>query len=303
MYNEVVGYDFMVNFAELKQLIKDKSESMDFVNASKELESFVFNLNKNDLIPIITEIGVIPESIIHDSTEEKLYAKVTDIVLSKCFQELGLKSSVIKQRANCADVIAKSIHHGYSLIGDAKAFRLSRTAKNQKDFKVESMVHWRGDDNYAVLVCPYFQYPKTNSQIYGQALNGNISLFSWEYLSLLLQNNVKETKTINLSELWNISYKVSQNTNISERNNNFMNKQNDSICEFLSIKNEACLDYFSTFKQEIINRGEQEIVYWNKKIKEIEAYTKEKAVSELISSLKLNEKIIVIERYISSLRK
>ena len=33
----------------------------------------------------------------------------------------------------------------YSLVADAKAFRLSRTAKNQKDFKVQAMdgLAWR----------------------------------------------------------------------------------------------------------------------------------------------------------------
>ena len=66
--------------------------------------------------------------------------------------------------------------------------------KNQKDFKVESMEHWRGDNDYSVLVCPYFQYPKTLSQIYGQALNNNVSLFSWEYFSILLRNNIKESE-------------------------------------------------------------------------------------------------------------
>jgi hypothetical protein len=83
---------------------------------------------------------------------------------------------VNKERSNCADVVGKSVIHGYSFVGDAKAFRLSRTAKNQKDFKVKSMSDWRGDHDYSILVCPYFQYPKNNSQIYGQALDGNICL-------------------------------------------------------------------------------------------------------------------------------
>ncbi|MDR2485941.1 MAG: HindIII family type II restriction endonuclease, partial [Treponema sp.] len=102
----------------------------------------------------------------------------------KCFQELGLKASVNKERANCADVAARSKFHNYSLVGDAKSLRLSRTAKNAKDFKVTSMSEWKGDSDFAVLVCPYYQYPKSRSQIYGQALNDNVLLFSWEYLSI-----------------------------------------------------------------------------------------------------------------------
>ena len=154
-----------MDFKELCGLIEKFATAADFQDASDRLEEKIFSLSKEEFIPLVTEIGTIPETIDHDSTEEKLYSKVSDIVLAKCFQELGLKATVLRERANSADVEARSKYHEYSLVGDAKAFRLSRTAKNQKDFKVESMDHWRGDNDYSVLVCPYFQYPKSKSQI------------------------------------------------------------------------------------------------------------------------------------------
>jgi len=293
---------YMVNFSEIKNLIKTKSEYSDFVRAGKELEEIIFSLNKNDLISIITKIGIIPENIEHNSSEEKLYAKTADMVLAKCFQELGLKASVINQRANCADVSAKSLYHKYSLVADAKTFRLSRTAKNQKDFKVKSMVDWREDNDYAVLACPYFQYPKNNSQIYGQALSGNVLLFSWEYFSILLQNNIIETKEYSLEKIWNISHLIAENTSISSQNNNYIEEQNKLLCKIVGLKMQSCLNNFSVFKTEIITRGEQEIIFGKNKISEIETYSKAKAIKELISSLKLHEKINVIKRYIASLR-
>ena len=130
---------------------------------------------KKETIPLLKNISIIPESIAHDSSEEKLFARTADILLAKTFQEIGFLSSVNKERSNCADVIAKSIIHKYTLIGDAKVFRLSRTAKNPKDFKVKSMENWRGDNDYSVLACPFYQYPKNKSQIYGQA-------FRWKCL-------------------------------------------------------------------------------------------------------------------------
>ena len=42
-----------------------------------------------------------------------------------------------------AYVIAESKFHCYTLIADAKSFGLSRTAKNQKDFKVTALSNWR----------------------------------------------------------------------------------------------------------------------------------------------------------------
>jgi len=81
--------------------------------------------------------GAMPELYGHDSSEEKLYSKYTDAVISESLTAIGLKSAVITARADAADVQARG--GGYSLVADAKAFRLSRTAKNQKDFKVQAM--------------------------------------------------------------------------------------------------------------------------------------------------------------------
>ena len=67
--------------------------------------------------------------------KEKLFSKASDAVLSRAFREIGLKSTVLKERGDSADVLAESLFHGYTLVADAKAFRMSRTAKNQKDFK------------------------------------------------------------------------------------------------------------------------------------------------------------------------
>ena len=103
-----------------------------------------------------------------------------DAVLARAFRELGLQAAVLRERADSADVIAFSCFHGYSLRADAKAFRLSRTARNQKDFKINALSVWKEDAEYAVLCAPYFQYPKRESQIYDQALDRNVCLLSWE---------------------------------------------------------------------------------------------------------------------------
>ena len=291
-----------MDFTELRIKIKNEAEKGTFESSTDLIQNLVFSLNKQELTPIITEIGAIPEDIGHDSSEEKLYAKVSDIVLSKCFQELGLKSSVIKERANCADVVAKSQFHNYSLVGDAKSFRLNRTAKNAKDFKVTSMAKWKGDSDYAVLVCPYYQYPKSRSQIYGQALNDNIILFSWEYLSILLENNITETDQINISNLWNISFTLSGNTNIADKNNCFLGNQDEIIKLYLKLDEETFKNYFKRYRSNIIMRGETEIKYWKDKETEIKLYSRERAIIELLSSLKLNEKIYSIKKYRDSLR-
>jgi type II restriction enzyme len=291
-----------MDFTELRSKIKDETKKGTFESSSNLIQTLVFSISKKELIPIITEIGAIPEDIGHDSSEEKLYTKVSDIVLAKCFQELGLKAMVNKERANCADIVAKSIFHNYSLVGDAKSFRLSRTAKNAKDFKVKSMADWKGDNDYSVLVCPYYQYPKSRSKIYGQALSDNIALFSWEYFSILLENNITENAEINISNLWNICFTLSEDINIADRNNCFLDNQDEILRLYLKMDKDKFNTYFKKYRLNIIVRGETEIQYWEDKVNEIKLYTRKQAIEELLSSLKLNEKITSIKKYIDYLR-
>lgn len=124
--------------------------------------------------------GAVPEHYRHDSSEEKLYSKYTDALISESLTAIGLKSAVITTRADVADVQARG--GGYSLVADAKAFRLSRTAKNQKDFKVQAMDGWRNGLDYAVIICPIYQLPSRTSQIYQQAIARNVCIMSYSHL-------------------------------------------------------------------------------------------------------------------------
>ncbi len=291
-----------MDFSDLRNTIKKKI-CKNFLEASTELEEILFKINKKETLSLITEIGIIPEDIAHDSTEEKLYTKASDILFAKALKELNLEVQVLRERSNCADIVAQSKFHGYSLVGDAKAFRLSRTAKNAKDFKVESMVHWRGDCDYAVLTCPYFQYPKSKSQIYKSALDGNVALFSWEYLYILLSAKVKENQNTNLCSLWNQSAIISQNVTIENASNCFI-KQQDSNIQVLSRLSKSKFDQlFSTIKAGIVKRGNCEIGYFEDEISRIRNLDKDAAIQELISSLKLDTKIETIRNFINHLQR
>ena len=129
--------------------------------------------------------GAIPEGYGHDSTEEKLYSKYTDIVIHEAFTAIGLTSLVLKERADVADV--ECVCDDYGFVADAKAFRLSRTAKNQKDFKVEALHGWKHGKPYALLVCPIYQLPSNTSQIYQQAASRSVCICSYTHLAVLVR--------------------------------------------------------------------------------------------------------------------
>lgn len=256
----------------------------------------------DDFVDILKQIGTIPESVEHDSTQEKIFSKASDAALARAFREIGLKSTILRERGDSADVQAESVYHGYTLVADAKAFRLSRTAKNQKDFKVTALSGWRKDADYAVLCSPYFQYPVSKSQIYAQAVDNNVCLLSWEHLIFLVENKIKETETVDFSALWNVSGKYAEHCVVAEKKNCFIPTINHTVLN-LCQKNDA--DFKSFLRQcrkNLSNRADEETRYWRDEIVKISLYTKEQAISELIKAKKIDEKIAQIEKYIAGIK-
>jgi hypothetical protein len=140
------------------------------------------------IIPLLGHLrlcGAIPESYGHDSSEEKLYSKYTDVVIHEAYTAMGFTSLVLRERADVADV--ECVTDDYSFVADAKAFRLSRTAKNQKDFKVQAMDNWKHGKPFAMVVCPVYQLPSRTSQIYQQAAARSVCICTYTHLAVLVR--------------------------------------------------------------------------------------------------------------------
>ena len=157
----------------------------DSVKVEREL---IAELKRDGLSALLDHLhlcGSIPEHYGHDSSEEKLYSKYTDALLASAFSHIGLTSLVLAERADSADV--EAVAENYSLVADAKVFRLSRTAKNQKDFKIEALHGWKRGKPHAMVVCPIYQLPARTSQIYQQAIARNVCIFSFSHLAVLVE--------------------------------------------------------------------------------------------------------------------
>ena len=169
----------------ISEIVKISGDfGQDASRVEQELAAEVSATGEGAILDHLRLCGAIPESYRHDSSEEKLYSKYTDALLAVTFRALGLSAAVLAGRADAADV--EAIGPTYSFVADAKAFRLSRTAKNQKDFKVEAMHGWKRGKPYAVVACPLYQLPRRTSQIYQQAIARNICLLSFAHLAVLV---------------------------------------------------------------------------------------------------------------------
>ena len=283
--------------------INELSNTRNFQDATKILTEQVSNLNRQSVINIVREIGTIPESIEASSTEEKLYSKASDIILSRCFNELGLKSKAVSERGNSADIIAESLH-GYTLVADAKTFRLSRTAKNQKDFKISTLSNWRGmEHDFALLVSPYFQYPSNNSQIYSSSLDNKVCLLSWEHILFLLEKNIVENDSLSLEQIWNAPTRIERDSRIAyaDRQNCLFPYINKIVCDRISLPTKDFEELLESCRIYISQRGSCEIQHIDSEINYIKGFSREKAVNELIKSRKLEERILSIKSFIRSL--
>ncbi len=269
----------------------------DFGEATDNLITFIDQAD--DFMSILAQIGAIPESIRHDSTEEKLFVKASDIVLSRAFREIGLKSTVLQKRSDAADVQAESKLHGYTLVADAKAFRMSRTARNQKDYKIGALSGWRKDAEYAVLCAPYFQYPKSQSQIFAQSIENNVCLFAWEHLIFMLKHGMKENRALNFSALWDYGKKLSRTVVVADKKKCFLTDYDHVFLSTVGGRREEYETMLDGRISAIALRGSAEKAFWEKEKDSIRNYSREQAIEELIRSKKI---VRQIQRYLEGLR-
>lgn len=276
--------------------------NQEFKQATNSLISFIYKLNRNEVIELVRSIGILPEAIKPSSTQKKLFSKAGDIVLAKAFQLLNLNSKPLEQRGNAGDVIALSKEFNYGLVADAKSFRLSRTAKNQKDFKVKALSEWREDKDYAVLTAPFFQYPTTKSQIFKQSLDENVLLFSWEHLAILLQLDLEETNIFSFEQLWNFPKKQSKKTSVSDAENNFMRDFNKYFMDLFKIDKDTLNQLLQKEINFIEERSLIEKEYWKKQINIIKNFTREEAIEALLKDINMSSKIETIDSFIKGIK-
>jgi type II restriction enzyme len=245
---------------EIRKLSLNFGNNID--KLEKELEAEIKKNGVPSLIDHLRLCGNIPESYGHDTSEEKLYSKYTDCLLSLAYTAIGLKSLVLKERADAADV--EAFAKDYSFVADAKAFRLSRTAKNQKDFKVQAMHGWKRGKPYAMVVCPIYQLPTSSSQIYQQATTQNVCIFTYSHLAVLLSYSEKEGQT-KAQQLLKKIFKTVEKLNPSKNATDYWLAINKTILSFSkaieplwSIEKEVVTESIAISKEEALTFLAQE---------------------------------------------
>jgi type II restriction enzyme len=270
--------------------------SGNFGNDSDRLEKELSEEIKKHGIPVLLDhlrlCGDIPESYGHDSSEEKLYSKYTDALLCESFKALGLKSLVLKERADAADV--EAFAKKYSFVADAKSFRLSRTAKNQKDFKVQAMDGWKRGKPYAVVVCPIYQLPSRSSQIYQQASSRNVCVFTYSHLAMMIAFSLIEGKAA-AEKLLHEVLKVIPALNPSKDANTYWLAVNKTLLSFSKEIEKLWKSEKQAATESIAAAKEEALTYLANERAKIMQMSHEAALAELVRVHKLESRIEVVK--------
>ncbi len=274
---------------EIRKLSGNFGEDTD--RLEKELEEEINFSGITGLIDHLRLCGNIPESYGHDSSEEKFYSKYTDCLLSLSYKALGLKSLVLKERADAADVEAFALN--YSFVADAKSFRLSRTAKNQKDFKVQAMDGWKRGKPYAMVVCPIYQLPNTSSQIYQQATTRNVCLFTYSHLALLLAYSEADGKS-NTQQLLEEIFQTIPALNPSKNATDYWLAINKTMLSFSKKIQTLWSNEKIAATQSISIAKEEALSFLAQEREKIMRMSHEEALNELIKVHKIESKIKTI---------
>lgn len=263
-------------------------------NAFDTLEKYLSNISQKKLGENIIECGIMPEMFSQNGSEEKIWAKFSDIILARALSFLGISTVVLGARGNSADVFGTA--KDYTIVGDAKTFRLSRTAKNQKDFKISALDTWRKKNNYALLVAPLMQYPTSRSQIYEQAIKGNVTLLSYTHLHFLLDFHNGN----NLLEIWETGNRLALlDESEHEKYQVYWNEIDKTICKVIGQRDEKLKEYKLLEIEKTKQIGDEGIAFWKNKIAEFTNLPKEEAIRLLIKSEKIDAKIKTIENAIN----
>ncbi|MDM8531179.1 HindIII family type II restriction endonuclease [Anaerolineales bacterium HSG25] len=269
--------------------------SGDFTANSEKIEKKVNQEIKNNgmdaLVGHLRLCGAIPERYHHDSSEEKLYSKYTDVVIHEAYSYMGFNSLVLKERAGVADV--ECVSDNYSFVADAKAFRLSRTAKNQKDFKIQAMDSWKHGKPYAMVVCPVYQLPSRKSQIYQQAGARSVCIGTYTHLAVLVRYAETTSKNRAMRLLHEV-FKAVEAMNPSKDANTYWQIVNRRMLDFDKKISGIWNNEKQASVEAIYISREEALGFLALERERIMRLSKEDAIKEILKSSKINNKIKAI---------
>lgn len=213
-------------------------------------------------------------------------------MIHESFLWMGFTSLVLKERANVADV--ECVSDSYSFVADAKAFRLSRTAKNQKDFKIQAMDNWKHGKPYAIVVCPVYQLPSRASQIYQQAATRSVCIATYTHLAVLIRY-VQEAGQLKARNLMYELFKTVEAMNPSKDAVSYWQGINRTFLNFDEIISDIWRNEKRAASEAILISKEEAMAFLAAERERIMKLSREEAIQEVLKWRKLENKMRTVK--------
>ncbi|HIK12952.1 MAG TPA: HindIII family type II restriction endonuclease [Oscillatoriaceae cyanobacterium M33_DOE_052] len=243
--------------------------------------------------------GVIPEMYDHDSAEEKLYAKYCELLVSESFKKMGFRSDVIETTIDRADIWLEITGEGArsKAVGDVKAFRLSRTALNPKDYKIEALHKWREPEkaDYAFIVAPHTQFPGDKSRLYQEAITYNVTLISFAHIELMLKTALERGISLDMYPLWNIGKTIPSGSS----GNSYWSMIDTTVTEICNSTPDSIILYKDKYLKKIRHLANDQIKFGEERIADIRSMDREKLIDKVIAAEGINGKIQILRKYLA----
>ncbi|WP_214766225.1 MULTISPECIES: HindIII family type II restriction endonuclease [unclassified Exiguobacterium] len=221
---------------------------------AKEFEEHLKTLNDEQLIEYLLYSIYIPDEYKHDSSEETLFTKLIEVLVSYFFKHLGVDSEYIVTKSGREDVALYFKENKEEVIvSDVKTFRLGRSqqAPNVKDFVKPSdfATAWASHHKNCfggLIVFPRTHEWKKNSQVYTYCSNPifPILMLSYTHLVLLLKYKSRFSKD-NLKQLWDYSNLKTIN---SDSKSDYWTSVDDKFISILNLSKEEYNSQLSTYE-------------------------------------------------------
>ena len=265
---------------------------VDAKRIEQELRREVRDYGIDTLLGHLRLCGAIPECYGPDTSEEKLYSKYTDAVIHEAYATMGFTSLVLTERADVADV--ECVTDDYSFVADAKAFRLSRTAKNQKDFKVQAMDDWKHGKPYAMVVCPVYQLPYRTSQIYQQAAARSVCIATYTHLAVLVRYAYESTRSKAVGLVREV-FRTVEAMNPSKSANSYWQAVNRTLLDFDDIIGKIWREEKLASNESILISREEALTFLAAERERIMRLSRTEAIREVLKWKRLDSKIQTVQ--------
>jgi hypothetical protein len=259
-------------------------DSTTFSEAGMSLEDNLRGLPQESVYHHLARAGAIPESVGQNSTKEKLYAKYCDVIFAEGMSHLGFEAEALDARGDEGDVDA--VGDNYKVVGDAKAFRLSRTATNQKDFKVEALNEWAGSAEYSCLLCPLYRYPNTRSQIYSQSIRYGVTLLSYTHLAFMVDNSSGLT-----TDDWETVWKECSTLNSGKDAPEYWQSIDQTIVGVTGKQESDWSDTVNERMKILSDQARRQIGYWEERRRDVKSFSRDRLEEIAIEEIGINSKI------------